>query len=55
MDPSNWALGPIARQPDADAADDGLGAVAGDWSDVKWRSLLNVLFWNLNVRKEARL
>ena len=53
MDPANWFLGPAVRDADDGAADDGSGAVGGSWADVEWRSLLNVLFWNLNYYDSA--
>jgi len=57
VDPHNWFLGPrIAAEPAADPADptDGAaGYVDGGMGDVQWRSLLNVLFWNMNYYDSA--
>ena len=56
VDPSNWLLGPADRSSGSGAMGDhqlGDGG-GGAWHEnVKWRSLLNVLFWNLNYFDSA--
>jgi len=55
---SNWFLGPRDRSTSNQGDDQSQGeseyAESGDWfADVEWRTLLNILFWNLNYYDSA--
>jgi amino acid transporter len=55
IEPSNWLLGPFKRDASGHVMEDDevMAKHDGGFESVKWHSLVNILFWNLNYFDSA--